>query len=457
MQFFSCPRVVCLASGLAAFACTGQVADSGAARGGDDGFTGGTAGGIAGGEGGAGNGVAGSGVGATECEASREPRLVPRVPLRRLTRDEYNNTIRDLLGDASLPAKVFAADERSGRFLSNSIAPLSATLFGQQQTAAEVLADRAVMNLPKIVPCDPKVAGDDACGATFISTFGKRAFRRPLDDTEIKRYQVVFATGKTGGTFSEGVRNVVAAMLQSPNFLYHVELGEPGAKDANVRLSSHDTVSRLSYFLWQSMPDDEAISLADKNAFLDADQVVELARRMLASPKFIDSITSFHMQWLGIDGIGSMMKDATIYPNYTPVLRDSMMEETRRFIVNWAADGDSQLDSLLQSPKTFLSKTLAPVYGIPVPVMDWSAVTLAADQRAGILTQPSVLSVHAHTDSTAPINRGRFVREALLCQPISPPPANINTTVPAPSPGISLRQRLVSAALNIRANPCAKA
>jgi hypothetical protein len=444
MQFFSYLRMACLASAVTLVACSGQVADTSAEPSGEGGAAGGDATGGAeqAGSSGGNGGAAGNGVSSIACKPTNTQRAVPRVPLRRLTRDEYNNSVRDLLGDTSSPAKLFAADERSGRFLSNSNAPLNAMLYSQQQAAAETLADKAVANLSKIVPCDPKAMGDDACGTAFIAAFGKRAFRRPLDASETKRYQQVFSTAKTGATFVDGVRDVVTAMLQSPNFLYHVEFGSPGAKDANVRLSSYESVSRLSYFLWQSMPDDEALSLADKNPNLSAGQVTELAKRMMASPKFIEGVTTFHLQWLGIDGIGGMIKDAAAYPSFSPALRDAMLEETKRFIANWASEDDSKVESLLMSRKTFLSKSLASVYGLPAPATDWTAVTLPSDQRVGILTQASVLGVHAHTDQTAPINRGRFIREALLCQPISPPPKNVNTTVPAPTAGVTLRQRL---------------
>ena len=184
-----------------------------------------------------------------KCVASQAP-SVGVSPLRRLTRSQYNNTVRDLLGINTTPAVDFALDEKVGPFFSNASAPISDLLAEQFLKAAESLADTAVTSkLATMVPCDP-ATGDAACGAKFVDTFGLRAFRRPLQPDERASMVALFESGRTTVGFAEGVQRVIQAMLQSPQFLYHYELGQQpaGAKDV-VNLDSYILAERMAYYL----------------------------------------------------------------------------------------------------------------------------------------------------------------------------------------------------------------
>src|SRR5262245_27792021 len=203
-------------------------------------------------------------------------------PIRRLTRFEYNNTIRDLLGDTTQPARDFAPEEQALGFNNNAtVLTVSPILAEQYMTAAEGIAERATQNLAALLPCDP--SDQQGCGRRFIETFGKRAWRRPLQAEEIERLYTVFDQARMAYDFRTGIQMAIQAMLQSPAFLYRVETGlppEPGATYA--RLTGWEMASRLSYLLWGSIPDDALFAAAEAGQLSTADQVGSQARRMLA-------------------------------------------------------------------------------------------------------------------------------------------------------------------------------
>jgi hypothetical protein len=351
-------------------------------------------------------------------------------PLHRLTKPEYDNTIRDLLGEDLHLSKDFAFDEKAGEFAANFFSPLSDVQFGQYATAAEAAAEKAVANLARVVPCDP--AGDAAgCGVQFIKQFGRRAFRRPLDDAEVERYKGLFELGRAVD-FGNGVRLVVQAMLQSPKFVYLVE--GPGP------LTQHQLAARLSYFLWNAPPDAQLAAAADAGALGTIDGVRKEARRMLSDPRGIDMIVDFHNQWLGY-WAWEMGKDPKVYPEFQ-ALQPALLDETNRFIKDVVASDGGRLETLLTSTSTFVNGPLAAVYGVPAPKGgDWGKVTLDGKQRSGLLTQASFLSAHGAYDGSSPIRRGLAIRERLLCAPMPVPPPGADSTFPAAVPTQTTRQR----------------
>jgi len=379
-----------------------------------------------------------------KCVASQAP-SVGVSPLRRLTRSQYNNTVRDLLGINTTPAVDFALDEKVGPFFSNASAPISDLLAEQFLKAAETLADTAVTSkLPTLVPCDA-ATGDAACGAKFVDTFGLRAFRRPLQPDERASMVALFESGRTTVGFAEGVQRVIQAMLQSPQFLYHYELGQQpaGAKDV-VNLDSYILAERMAYYLWDSMPDAELLRAAGAGDLSTPAKLRSQANRLLSDARAADTIASFHRQWLGTDQISSMEKDKAVYPTYTAELRDAMAAETGRFADYVIRAGDGKLATLLTAPFSFVSSgPLAALYGVTVPAnQDPSKpVNLDPAKRAGIMTQPGVLAIMSHADQSSPIRRGKLVREQLFCQTLAPPPPGVDLTPPAPDPNASTRQR----------------
>src|SRR3954470_17882327 len=201
------------------------------------------------------------------------PASVAATPLRRLTRFEYNATVRDLLGDTTHPADAFPTDEvRSGFDNNAAVLGVSPVQTEAYLKAAESLAQNAMLSPSTILPCDATkltdATAEDTCATQFIQSFGKRAYRRPISDEDTARLLAVFHAGRTSADFATGIRFVLETILQSPRFLYRVELALPAASPAAALapLDGYEMATRLSYLLWSSMPDDELFAAADADA-----------------------------------------------------------------------------------------------------------------------------------------------------------------------------------------------
>jgi hypothetical protein len=368
--------------------------------------------------------------------------------VRRLNRFEYNNTIRDLLGDSSNPADDFPSEEKRLGFDNNAAAlQISPALAEQYMISAEALATTAVTkNLNSVVSCDPTAAaGADACATTFIQTFGRKAYRRPLTSDETTAMKAVFDVGaKTD--FASGIRLVIETMLQSAPFLYRVEFGEPPASGESVtQLTSWEMASRLSYLIWQSMPDDELLNAAQNDELTSKDKIASQVGRMMDDPRAHDVFEHFHELWLHVDQIPTIDKDVTVFPTFTKDLVPLMQQETAKFLDYVVWDGPGTLEALLTSPTTFLNDKLSGYYGEgSVSGSGFTRVDLDPTKHAGILTQGGMMASIAKANQTAPVQRGKFVREQLLCHLLPPPPANIMIKAPELSPTLSTRERFAA-------------
>lgn len=368
--------------------------------------------------------------------------------IRRLNRFEYNNTIRDLLGDASTPADQFPSEEKRLGFDNNATAlQVSPALTEQYMISAEALATTAVTsNMSKVVSCDPTAAaGADACAKSFIQTFGRRAFRRPLTSDEETTMKSVFDVGAQTD-FASGIRLVIETFLQSAPFLYRVEFGAPPASGESVtKLTSWEMASRLSYLIWQSMPDDTLLDAASNDELSTSDQVAAQVSRMMDDQRAHDVFAHFHELWLHVDQIASVDKDTSVFTTFSKDLVPLMQQETRQFLDYVVWDGPGNLEALLTSPTTFLNDKLAVYYGEgSASGSGFTRVDLDATKHAGILTQGGMMAAIGKANQTAPVQRGKFVREQLLCQPLSPPPANIMIKPPDISPTLSTRERFAA-------------
>ena len=352
--------------------------------------------------------------------------------LRRLTHSQYNNTVRDLLGDHSRPADRFPPEDFVNGFKNQlrtqGIPPLLAEAYG---VAAEKLALNAFRagDVNGLVPCKPTGARDAKCRDRFIRAFGLRAFRRPLDEREVGRYTTLFATqaAKTG-RFLEGARASVEAMLQSPKFLFHVEGGPDG------KSRDYDVASRLSYLLWDTMPDQSLFDAAAKGELRTADGLTRVAKSMIDRPLARDAVDEFFAEWLRFDRALSSVKDRRRYPEFTPELAAMMVQETRLLLDNLVWN-DGNFMEAFTADYSFLNSDLASVYGLPAPPGEFELVKFpASSHRAGLLGQASFLSSNAGPVETSPTARGIFIREQLLCQHIPNPPPGVNTQVPEPTP-----------------------
>lgn len=365
-------------------------------------------------------------------------------PMRRMTRFEYNNTIRALLNDQSDLANGFVVEEESLGF-NNQAAALGITQLPAEQymEAAEKLAATAVKDLGKLLPCDPQKAGEDACAEQFITQFGKRATRRPLGSDLHDRLVNLYKTSRAAYDFPTAIQLVVEALLQTPEFLYRVEFGMPDPIEADVvALDSYELASRLSYLLWGGMPDEELFAAADKNELSTAAQIEKQARRMLDDDRARGAVTNFHEQWLRLDHLDNINKDATYYPAFTPALPALWKQETEAFLGHVIFDEHGSVADMLTAPYSMMNADLAAFYGVQGPSSStFEKVMLDPARRGGLLTQASILALYAKPNQSSPVHRGKFVRERLLCQGLPPPPPNIKIVAPEVKPGSTTRER----------------
>lgn len=384
---------------------------------------------------------------AASCAASNNALNAGLTPTRRLARHEFNNTVRDLLGATGTPADALADDEQVGPFYSNAIAPIDELLVQQHSELAATLATAAKASMKTLSPCDlaAETGTTTTCATRFVTAFGQRAYRRPLTQAEVTKYVSLYSLGRQAAEgAANGFRLVVETMLQSPYFLYHYDVGAKGTVQAGtVPVTAWELASRLSYFLWNSMPDDALFALA-QNGTLTAEATISAqVTRMLADPRAASTIAMFHRQWLGLTHLAAQPKDATLYAQFSPALADAMLHETALFTDAVIRQGDGLLKTLLTSNLAYPQGALFDVYGVPQPAgyQVGTAVALDASKRAGILTQAAFLSRWAHADQTSPVHRGKLIRLNVLCGTVPPPPDNANTTPPPPTAITSTRQR----------------
>jgi hypothetical protein len=356
------------------------------------------------------------------------PALASRPMLRRLSHSQYDATVRDLLGEAGNPSRQFPpedfVDGFKNQIQASSLSPLQVESYAR---AAERLAAAAFRDLPTaegrgLLPCRAAPGSDAACRERFVREFGLRAFRRPLDAREAARYSALFAA-QPG--FVEGARIVAEAMLQSPSFLFQLDpAAVPEAR-------SYARASRLSYFLWDSMPDDALLGAA-KAGELDTPEGFErAARRLLADKRAGSAVDQFVAQWLRFDQLTGLLKERRAFPQYNRELALAMTEETRLFVADLVWNDRSFMD-LFTADYTFCNPELAALYGVEAPPSGFARTSYpAGSDRAGVLGQGAFLALTSKPAETSPTARGLFVREHFLCQRVPLPPPGVNMNLPA--------------------------
>jgi uncharacterized protein DUF1592/uncharacterized protein DUF1588/uncharacterized protein DUF1595/uncharacterized protein DUF1587/uncharacterized protein DUF1585 len=361
-----------------------------------------------------------------------------------MTRFEYDRTVFDLLGDDTHPASGFGAEEEGLGFNNNAAALItSQALTEQYMLAAEDVSERATDPIGKNLPCGVDGDGESDCADEFIASFGKRAFRRPLSADEVAMFRAQYEFGHDQDGFRLGIRMVIELALQSPAFLYRVELGVPERAEGGVMpLSSWEMASRLSYFLWGTMPDDDLFAAAEADALQTPEQIEAQARRMMQSPKARAMVGEFHRQWLDYERVANITKDASLYPDWSPAVGDLMISETSAFIEHAIFDDAGDLETLLSAPYSYMNQDLASFYGVEGPSgPDFQRVDLDPAERAGLLTLGTLLAFNSHTNQTSPTLRGKLIREQLLCDIVPPPPPDVNPVAPEITPGSTGRDR----------------
>jgi mono/diheme cytochrome c family protein len=293
---------------------------------------------------------------------------------------------------------------------------------------------------------------DPECARRIVSALARRAYRRPVTEAEVDGLvRFVTMARQKGDSFEQGVRVALEAILVSPHFLFRIEHDSDANNPAVAhRVADFDLASRLSYFLWSSMPDEELFRLAGERKLRKPDVVAAEVRRMLLDPKSVALVDNFAGQWLELRNLDSVKPDPDRFPNFDENLRQAMKEETRLFFEAVIREDRSILD-FIDGKFTFLNERLAKHYGIPgIAGPEFRRVELTGDERSGVLTQASVLTVSSYPTRTSPVLRGKWVLENFLNDPPPPPPPGVpNLDEAAIGKSASLRQQLEQH----RANP----
>ena len=277
-----------------------------------------------------------------------------------------------------------------------------------------------------IFVCDPQKIGEPACARQITENLARRAFRRPVTAKDDARLLPFYEAGRAGGgSFDQGIEQIVGAVLASPDFLFRAIRGPAGASpNSEFALTDLELASRLSFFLWNTGPDDELLTLAAAGGLTKAGAVEKQVRRMLADPKASSLVTSFAMKWLNLTDLDSVKPDPALFPGFTDQLREDFAKETEAFVGSIFLEDRSVVD-LLTANHTFLNDRLAHHYGISgVTGSQFREVTLEDKERFGLLGKAAVLMRTSYPDRTSPVLRGAWVLDKLLGTPPSPPPPN---------------------------------
>lgn len=383
-----------------------------------------------------------------------DPNAVGPMPLRRLTRREYNNTVRHLLGTNARPADTFPTD-RSPDFAFARAGIVSTLETELLMEAAESLANET--DLSKWLGCSVE-SPNAKCVDDFVFDFATAAYRRPATDEEVARLASLYArvTDELALTAEQGLRVVVQAVLQSPAFLYHWELGaQPPTSDGiTAALNDYELASRLSYLVWAAPPDETLLDAASSGRLGQPEQLQQQVERLLADAKARSSVSSFFLDWAAInpDQVVSRDKDPELYPEFTADLAKAMADEATRFAERVVFDGDGTLRALLTGTTSTVHRDLATLYGLEWDkASDVGVISHDPRQRMGLFTQAAFLTVSGASVGSNPAKRGHKIYSTLLCKDV-PPPTGIEIPPPAPpSAGGTTRDRFARHG----ENPCA--
>lgn len=360
-----------------------------------------------------------------------DPVVLERVGasgMRRLTAVEYAATVRDLLG-VDVDAALLLPEDWRQPFDNDYTTQVAsqALIEGAELLGSDVaeLALASPSSRDMIVGCVPADVADEVCFRSFITSFGRRALRRPLTEDEITRYAALVAEGTESGDFYAAVDVALRTFLQHPEFLYRVEIGTPVTDAPGVfRLGDHEIATRLSYFIWGSTPSDALLDLAEAGELRTSEQIAAVAQDMLTDDRARARVGRFHALWLGYEQLP-----------HAPDLADAMQSETQALIDRVIFDEGLPWQDLLRSEQTWLDATLAEHYGLPAPATPgW--VNYGDSGRQGLLSHGSFLSAMAKVDDSSPTKRGILVRTRMMCQDIPPPPPNVDVDNTEPPEGV---------------------
>ena len=351
------------------------------------------------------------------------------VPIRRLTNAEYTATVTDLFAGYKLPQLSFVPDAKVLGFLNLSSSQTGSLVrMEQYESAAFAIAQKVTADPTELTGCDAAAQDEASCVGPFLADFGKRAYRRPLTGPEQEGLLALLARDAGTVDYRTRLAMVVQAVLLSPKFVFRPEIGDPGqAVEQGVPLTSWEMAARLSYFLTGSIPDAELAAAADADKLRSSAELVTQARRLLTSQRAQTNLVRFHLMWLGTDSTSALAKNENAFPDFDPLLAYFMAKETDLFLRKTLFENNGTFADMLLADHTYANGPLAAFYGVAGPEGDdvWAPVKLDPKQRAGLLTQASLLATMAKEDRTDPVRRGKFVLQQILCRGVNPPSPEI--------------------------------
>lgn len=380
-----------------------------------------------------------------------------RVTLQRLSRGEYNRTVRDLFDVSVTPADTFPPDSRTQGFDNNadslSVSPQLAELLlssAEEVAAAAMRAARA-----SILICDPVDAGRDACARQILENLALHVFRRPPTADEIDDLLPFVAFGEAEGDgFEGGVQYALEAMLMSPQFLYRGVPAQSEPLDGTVvALDDYALATRLAYFVWGSAPDDRLLQAAADGSLRTPAALRAELDRMLADGRSAALFDGFASGWLALGRLDAATPDASVFPAWSEQLRADMAEETRLFFTDLVQRDGSALE-VVNGSSSFLNGALARLYGVSgIDGADFVKAELDPEQRAGVLTQAAILTMNSDPSRSNVVRRGAWIADSILCAKPPPPPPGV-PPLPDPIAGESERERLARHRTSPSCNSC---
>jgi hypothetical protein len=359
--------------------------------------------------------------------------------IHRLTQEQYRNTIMDVFGPVSLGGR-FEPDARTNHLIAVGTSQTTVTAAGLEEFDHMALAIAGQVVDPqhrgRLIPCKPvsPAAADEICARQFLGRVGRLLFRRPMTAAELSDFAAIATEGVMhSNDFYFGLQLALAGLLEAPQFLFRQEQVEPDpAQPGTYRLTPNSMASRLSFLIWNSIPDQELLDAADRGDLRSPNGLARQVDRMLASPRLELGVRAFFSDMLNLDGFDVLAKDSQLYPNYSRDVARQAQEQTLRTIVDLLIKRDGDYRDLFTTSRTFVTPLLASLYQLPVSSQytlpwQWQAVDLPVDRpQAGILTQIGFVALHSHPGKTSPTLRGKALRELVMCQTVPDPPANVS-------------------------------
>lgn len=364
----------------------------------------------------------------------------------RLTRAQIDLALADLLGDKSRPASALEPEPADSGYANvEAQLTISDTFMDAYSRAIQkILAETIASRLPAVFPDGEAKLGDDAAVKAWVGRFGRRAFRRPLTQAEVDAYFALYGTYKPKLDAKTAVTLVLEAMLQSPHFLFRSELGD-GRPDARgrVTLTPHEVAAQLSFYLTNGLPDAELDAAADSGAIVNRAELERHARRLVEGDRAKAVVWDFFFQYLEYNLLEQELNKTGAATNVFDPAKPSLTKETETFVKELLWNDDAAFSKLVGGAFTFVDTPLAKLYGVTDPgAGKWGKVMLDSKDRAGIMTHAALMARFSHAAETAPILRGNFLVNRVLCIDFPPPPDGATDMQAPPDASKTMRQRV---------------